>query len=1475
MVTLIGFCLGITYKHKDSYMRKINLSISFKNMMRHSRIYITSIVLFNFMVSAYAVTNNDYTLFEVDPVRPVVSLNKSGFVAALNIPDDYLELFKTTHNGLKHCASVKVGMRPVSMAVINETSSTAKIWVVNQLSDSISVVKLNLKKCKGTLTDTILVGDEPRDIVVANTRAGKRIFVSMAHRGQNHPDPLVRTGKDLIRTSVENTAINRPAGLADVVVYNANNPKKFNIINLFTDTPRALTLGAVDDKGFHQQVFAAGFHTGNKTSVIAAETARGHAVEHLQHLMAHGDVVESSDGELIVAKKNIKMHGGTPAVIGKGRCMPDPRPEKQRRHELQMCVETDEQHNLIAFRSQVEGMVDQRCSCSNSAGEIQPVISTMIKFYGDKASCGINFDSDIEGCWLDKSPEDTSNTTPAMAWNDAVKYTLPDDDVFKLDIKNDGQISLAKSYSGVGTVIFGMATHPKSGKVYVVNQDANNLTRYEGLGHFADTSVRGNIAQSQISILNGNSVDIKNLNDHINTTNVNSYAKTTSLAFPVAVEITSRKNKKGQFKANQNLYFVALGSDKLAYISTKKLESAEVGAVNSEIKHLTLSKWDYDKGEKLIAGPVGLTFNDKQNQLYILTRFTNELLVVDLKKDNPKVLSRHSMHNPESKTITDGRSVLYYAPEMSDNGDQSCASCHIYSNHDSLAWDLGNPDIQSVNNPGPLISAPLVGFVSDLAIDPEQSNPYHKAVNPDFRSNKGPMLTLPLRGLSNHGAMHWRGDRVRKVQNTYGEHPNTGPMDERNSIGEFDEAVTILTGNDQPLDDYKMDALADYLLKITYPPNPIRELSNNLKAQEESGRAAFYGCKSMTDKQLENRVCIGTNDELVDIDFATQECECFGNPMRFVMQRLTKIQAFAATFSTIELVVSNRTPAEILRIEKLQAMLNNLKPLAEQVSVFERNPLSSFAVSGNRAAYNSEAQVYSEYQLSTIQDLVVGNNYPQDSSGILGFVAAVKAAEQELNISILPSLLSQLELTDLTEEQAKRLGDPEQVTVALAEWFGDANVSRTALLDAQLTAGQESNPLRGCGLNKTAQSCPLRIADSLTTCQGCHVLDEKGNGEFGIEFPGFFGTKGDYAFSNIPQVLKVPHLRNLYSRVGKFGQPYEFDMFVGQSVFGLRKGGFFDRKTPLVGPSVRGYGFSHDGSADTLHRFSGLLDFFKRPAGTLGPDDVRGNPDALDAFVPADPAACLATVAQGGEQFFNQLGADKEQMTQVALAAISGDEVAAGQIVQTVLTSPAMQQDTRWQAIAGGVIRAMMSGQEVTKNHGAPIVEAVAASLLCPNVPSDKLMPLCFQLGSAMESGAKDGICYPTGLTERDAVESFMLTFDTNLKPMVGQQVTLNHSKNKRFNSMVVAAAAGHCDIGGWRQNKGYLMIEPNIDNPMQSLLLSDRDKTLTVESLFKRKSKPITFTCYPPQANQAEARRSVIDRDIDGILNGLDKDRH
>ena len=49
----------------------------------------------------------------------------------------------------------------------------------------------------------------------------------------------------------------------------------------------------------------------------------------------------------------------------------------------------------------------------------------------------------------------------------------------------------------------------------------------------------------------------------------------------------------------------------------------------------------------------------------------------------------------ETLRTYNGRPFLYDTSLTSSHGDSACASCHIFGDFDSLAWDLGDPDGQS------------------------------------------------------------------------------------------------------------------------------------------------------------------------------------------------------------------------------------------------------------------------------------------------------------------------------------------------------------------------------------------------------------------------------------------------------------------------------------------------------------------------------------------------------------------------------------------------------------------------------------------------------------------------------------------------------------------------------------------------------------------------------------------------------------
>src|SRR5439155_7059377 len=81
-----------------------------------------------------------------------------------------------------------------------------------------------------------------------------------------------------------------------------------------------------------------------------------------------------------------------------------------------------------------------------------------------------------------------------------------------------------------------------------------------------------------------------------------------------------------------------------------------------------------------------------------------------------------------------------------------------------------------------------------------------------YQPAKGPMTTQSLRGLDNHGSMHWRGDRNGAVQQSglpfldpqtgqpmVSSQPDSGIFNEQDAIKSFNVAFPGLNGNDAEL----------------------------------------------------------------------------------------------------------------------------------------------------------------------------------------------------------------------------------------------------------------------------------------------------------------------------------------------------------------------------------------------------------------------------------------------------------------------------------------------------------------------------------------------------------------------------------------------------------------------------------------------------------------------------------------------------
>jgi len=651
--------------------------------------------------------------FESGPVRPVAMSADGTHLFVANTANASLDIFTLSASGATPVGSTYVGIDPVAVAARTST----EVWVVNQLSDSVSVV--DTSTTPPHVIRTLLVGDEPSDIVFGGP--GKsRAFITTAHRGQQRGHASIAgtagSGDPQLTTA--------GVGRADVWVFDATSlgtgvgGVPIKIVTLFGDTPRAL---AITPDG--KTVYAAVFKSGNQTMATSSE------------LPCSGFDSPTHTTPCVVA--GVSIPGAPPGPA------------------------------------------------TNHAGVPGPAVSMLLKL-------------DNQSIWRDQLGRD---------WTNATAFTLPDQDVFALDTTTLG---LSATYSHVGTTLFGMAINPVNGKIYVTNTEARNDLRFEGPGTFAGTTLQGHLAESRVTVLDGSGVKPRYLDKHIDYAQLPAPpgVASHSLATPASIVVDS---------AGSTMYVAAFGSSKIGVFSTQSIETDSFDPVTASSNYLNVSG----------GGPSGIVLDEAHQRLFVTTRFDDGLSIIDL--TTKKETAHLHLRTTEPAPVTSGRHFLYDAQVSSSNGEAACASCHMFGDDDHLAWDLGNPDADPVTTP---INIKLRNFA------PPGINGTGEVAS--LHPNKGPMTTQTLRGMVNHGPMHWRGDRVTGF---FGTDPTTSPPYDSNlAFKNFIVAFNGLLGRSTMFSTTDMQTFADFALAIVMPPNPVRALDDSLTASQARGRAFYLGC---------------------------------------------------------------------------------------------------------------------------------------------------------------------------------------------------------------------------------------------------------------------------------------------------------------------------------------------------------------------------------------------------------------------------------------------------------------------------------------------------------------------------------------------------------------------------------------------------------------------------------------------------------
>ncbi len=383
---------------------------------------------------------------------------------------------------------------------------------------------------------------------------------------------------------------------------------------------------------------------------------------------------------------------------------------------------------------------------------------------GTPPKVGLIVRQDAAGSWRDDNGEDW---TPLVSGNLAaasgrpVGWRLLDNDVALIDAA-----TLSVTYAErMMNLCMALGVNPVDGGVCVVGTDATNEVRFEPVVN--GTFVR--VKSARFAAGNPGTISVVDLNPHLDyaTPTLPQAQRDLAVGDPRAIE----------WLGNGTRGFVAgMGSNNVIVLdaSGQRLPGQppiEVG-----------------------EGPTGIAVDDARGRLYVLNRFEATVSVLDV--NTLAETGRVAFFDPTPAVIRNGRRHLYDTHATSGLGQASCASCHIDSRMDRLAWDLGDPAgaVKVLDGSGRHnLGAGLPGLTSNFT---------------DFHPMKGPMTTQTLQDIIGKEPHHWRGDR--------------------DGLEEFNGAFQSLLGDDTGLTPMEMQAFEDYLATIHFPPNPYRNPDNSL-----------------------------------------------------------------------------------------------------------------------------------------------------------------------------------------------------------------------------------------------------------------------------------------------------------------------------------------------------------------------------------------------------------------------------------------------------------------------------------------------------------------------------------------------------------------------------------------------------------------------------------------------------------------------
>jgi YVTN family beta-propeller protein len=184
----------------------------------------------------------DFVHFESAHVHPIDVTPDGQKLLVVNTADNRLSVFDITGVNPVRVAEIPVGMEPISVRALDNNTA----WVVNQLSDDVSVVDLTTEN----VTASVRTGDEPMDVIFAGAPA--LAYVSVA-------------GEDMVK------------------VYDPSTLALTTSIVMKGSRPRSLARSPDGSK-----VYVAFFDAGNRSTVLGPEKVAPDSMPQLTGLFGNG-----------------------------------------------------------------------------------------------------------------------------------------------------------------------------------------------------------------------------------------------------------------------------------------------------------------------------------------------------------------------------------------------------------------------------------------------------------------------------------------------------------------------------------------------------------------------------------------------------------------------------------------------------------------------------------------------------------------------------------------------------------------------------------------------------------------------------------------------------------------------------------------------------------------------------------------------------------------------------------------------------------------------------------------------------------------------------------------------------------------------------------------------------------------------------------------------------------------------------------